>query len=87
MDRSEREAARFLASYLTMVNTAEFLDRIDKILEEYERDLLSVTEALWQIRKLRESMTSSNARLRELSRGDNRPPSGASGPLLPWTPP
>jgi hypothetical protein len=87
MDRSEREAAGFLASYLAMVNTAEFLDGIDRILEEHDRDLLSVTEALWQIRKLRESMTSSNARLRELSRDDDRPPSGAGGLLLPWTPP
>lgn len=44
MDCWEREAAGFLASYLTMVNTAEFLDGVDKILEEYDRDLLSVTE-------------------------------------------
>jgi len=87
MDRSEREAAGFLATYLTMVNRAEFLDGIDRILEEYERDLLSVTEALWQIRKLRELMESSNKRLRELSRDDDRPPSGAGDLLLPWTPP
>ena len=87
MDRSEREAAGFLASYLTMVNTAEFLDGVDEILEEYDGGLLSVTEALWQIRRLRASMKSSNAKLRELCNGDNRPPNGTGGLLLPWVPP
>ena len=86
MDSSEREASGSRASYLTMVNAAEFLDGTDRILEEYDHDLLSVTEALWQIRKLRESMTCSSARLRPLS-GDDRPPAGAGGLLLPWTPP
>lgn len=87
MDCWEREAAGFLASYLTMANTAEFLDGVDRILDEYEHDLLSMTEALWQVRRLRQSMTSSNANLRELCRDDERPPSGASGLFLPWTPP
>ena len=87
MDCWEREAAGFLESYLTMANTAEFLDGVDRILDEYERDLLSMTEALWQIRRLRQSMTSSNANLRELCRNDEHPPSGAAGLFLPWTPP
>jgi hypothetical protein len=87
MNRWEREAARLLASCLTLANMAEFLAGVDRILEEHDRDLLSVTEALWQIRRLREQMTLSNAKLQELSRSDDHPPNGASGFFLPWTPP
>lgn len=86
MDRWEEQAAGFLASYLTMANTAEFLNGIDRILDECDEERLSATEALWQIRKLRQSMTSSNIKLRSLSRGDDRPPGGSDGRLLPGAP-
>jgi uncharacterized membrane protein YccC len=85
MDPSERAAARFLASALALANTAEFLDAVERIFRELDQNLLTTTEALWQIRRLRETLTTFNTRLRELSSGGESPPSGTGDTYLPWS--
>jgi hypothetical protein len=83
MCRSKRNAASFWASALALANTVEFLDGVDHLLPEFDRSLLTTTEALWRIRRLRESMNASNGQLRELAQGDETPPSDLGGPCLP----
>jgi hypothetical protein len=83
MDPFEREAASILAASLALANTAEFLDGIDRVFQEFDRNVLTTTEALWQIRRLRAAMVTSNAKLRQLTRSGQLPPADLGGPCLP----
>jgi hypothetical protein len=86
MDRKEYEAASVLTSQLVAANIDEFLEAVGRAMSEYDRDLISMTEAMWQVRQLQATLASSNSKLRELLAEGEEPPSGPGNRSLPWKP-
>ena len=56
-------AGVFLASSLAGANVTEFCARVDEILQAYDGEEISSTEALWRIRQTLDLMKEYNARL------------------------
>ena len=60
---SDRLAGVFLASSLAGANFAEFHTQVEEILQAYDNDEITATEALSYIRQTRDLMKEYNARL------------------------
>jgi hypothetical protein len=66
-ENNEREAAKFWIATLAAANLLEFCNTVDRLLQQCTDEVISPTEALWQLRIARIRMQESNMALSALA--------------------